>query len=248
MLQWNTLIRSLGFTESETKIYLFSLEMGASSVQDLAKKAKVSRVTTYTAIESLTKHGLMSSVEKGKKTLYAAESPERLISFVHNRLKEMENTLREIQSSISELKLVQRGDRPTVKLFEGKEGLKAVHDDILKTNPDKILEINNIDAMLSLFCKDDFIVYQNELDKQKIISEIIAIYSQPVEPRTHANVLHLNGKSHRFYGNITIYNNKVALSSFQKKNISVLIESDIIAQTMRDLFRLAFEGAEKHKK
>ncbi|HEX9113717.1 MAG TPA: helix-turn-helix domain-containing protein, partial [Nitrospirota bacterium] len=64
MLQWNTLLRSLGFTDSESKIYLISLEMGPSSVQDIAKKADVSRVTTYAVIESLAKHGLMSTLEK----------------------------------------------------------------------------------------------------------------------------------------------------------------------------------------
>ena len=46
MTQWNNLLKTLGFTESEAKIYLISLEMGPASVQDLARKAKVSRVTT----------------------------------------------------------------------------------------------------------------------------------------------------------------------------------------------------------
>src|SRR5438552_3905136 len=70
MVHWEKLLRSLGFTESEAKIYLLSLEMGATPVQDLAKKAKVSRVTTYTVIESLMADGLMSTVQKGKKNLY----------------------------------------------------------------------------------------------------------------------------------------------------------------------------------
>ena len=100
MMQWNTLLKSLGFTDSEARIYLLSLETGPSSVQDLAKKAKVSRVTTYAVIESLKKHGLMSSVEKGKKTLYTAENPERLVSYVQSRMQVMQNTLREVESAI----------------------------------------------------------------------------------------------------------------------------------------------------
>ena len=82
MAQWEKLLRSLGFNESEAKLYLVSLEMGPSPVQDIAKKAKVSRVTAYAAIEKLNEFGLMSTAQRNKKHLYAAESPERLVSFV----------------------------------------------------------------------------------------------------------------------------------------------------------------------
>ena len=247
-MQWNTLLRSLGFTESEAKIYLLSLELGASSVQDIAKKAKVSRVTTYAAIESLSKHGLMSSVEKGKKTLYAAESPERLVSFVHNRMKEMENTLREVQSAINELKLIQQGDRPVVRLFEGKEGLKAIHDDILKTSPDIIYEMDNMDAMHAVYAKEDFKPYQAELEKRKIPSENIVLTDQSSSPRPLAKVRKLSTKLHSYFGDITIYSNKIALTTFQGKNISILIESEILAQTFKELFTLAFKSPPEERK
>lgn len=247
MMQWNTLLKSLGFTDSEAKIYLLSLELGPSSVQDIAKKAKVSRVTTYAAIEALKKDGLMSSVEKGKKTMYAAETPDRLVSFVHNRMKQMENTLREVEQTINELKLVQRGDKPVVKLFEGKEGLRAIQDDILKTGPDEILEMSNHDALLSAFTSEELSPYSKELDRKKIRTQSIVLFSEPQKGRMHANIHPLLSKDFSFFGNVTIYDSKVALTTFQGNNISVLIESDVLAQTMREMFRLASEGAKHHK-
>ncbi len=248
MMQWNTLLKSLGFTDSEAKIYLLSLELGPSSVQDIAKKAKVSRVTTYAVIESLAKHGLMSSVEKGKKTLYAAESPDRLVSFMHTKMKEMENTLREVQSAINELKLVQRGDRPVVRLFEGKEGLKAIHDDILKADPDIIYELNNEDAMFSTFARDELMSYATQLDKQKTVHEALVLSSKHLKSREHAKLIQLPMAEFAFFGNVTVYANRVALTTFQGKNISVLIESEILAQSMKELFKLAYQGAEKYRK
>lgn len=247
-MQWNTLLKSLGFTESEAKIYLLALESGPSTVQDITKKAKVSRVTTYAVIESLAEHGLMSTIKKGKKTLYVAESPERLVSFLHNRMQEMENTLREVQSAINELKLLQHGDKPVVRLFEGREGLKAIHDDILQTNPDIIYELNNGDAMFTVFSREDLKSYQEQLDKRKVTNETILLYSQPPRLREHGKVYHLPEKEFSFFGNVTIYSNKIALTTFQGKNISVLIESEILAQTMKELFKLARDGAEKYKK
>lgn len=248
MAQWNTLLKTLGFTDSEAKLYLLSLEAGPSSVQDLAKKAKVSRVTTYAAIETLSERGLMSNVQKGKKTLYAAESPERLVSFVHTRVKQMESTLHDVEGLIGDLKLLQRGEKPVVKMFEGKEGLKAIQDDVLKTNPDVIFEMSNVDALHSLFSKEEFLPYQKELEKRNIRLEGIALYSQPLTSRKNIRSFQLPEKDFSFFGNITIYDNKIALTSTRGKNISVLIESEILAQTMKELFRLAMVGAEKHKK
>ena len=249
MAQWEKLLRSLGFTDSEAKIYLLSLEMGPTPVQDLAKKAKVSRVTTYTVIETLMKDGLMSTVQKGKKNLYVAESPERLLSFVHGRMRSMEATLREIESSLGDLKLLQRGEKPVVKMFEGKEGVIAIYDDIIKTKPKEIIELSNLDAMRSFMSNVDVKQQRTELDRLKIHSRTIALTSIPVlAPRSNASLTQLPMDRFSFFGNITIYDSKIAFSSFQGKHFSVLIDSEILAQTMRELFRLASEAAEKYKK
>lgn len=243
-MQWNTLLKSLGFTDSESKLYLLSLEIGPTSVQDLAKKAKVSRVTTYAAIETLSGRGLMSSVQKGKKTVFAAESPERLISFVHTQVKQMESTLRDVESLIGDLKLLQRGEKPVVKMFEGLEGLHAIQDDILKSNPKVVYELTNNDAIESVFALDDLTSYQRGLQKKKIRAEVIGFDSKKIPQTDLLHAQQLSGEP-TFHGNISIYADKVAMVSFQGKSISVLIESAVLAQTMRELFKLAQKGAEK---
>lgn len=63
-------LESLGLTEKEAAVYVAALELGASPAQKIAERAKVKRGTTYLAIESLTKRGLMSSVTKGKKVFF----------------------------------------------------------------------------------------------------------------------------------------------------------------------------------
>lgn len=160
----------------------------------------------------------------------------------------METTLREFESFINDLKLLQRGEKPIVKLFEGKEGLKAIHDDILQTNPDVILEMLNIDALLALFSREEFVPYQKELDRRNIRSENILLSSKPLSPRSNAKIYQLPSEHFSFFGDMTIYSNKIALTTLRGKNISVLIESEILAHTMREFFRVAAKGAELQKK
>lgn len=245
MVQWEKLLKSLGFTDSEAKIYLTSLEMGPASVQDIAKKARVSRVTTYAVIESLAIQGLMSSVEKGKKKMYVSEAPERLVSFVHNRVKSMEATLREIESSLQELKLIQRGEKPIVRLFEGEEGIRAIQDDMLKTSPDVIFEMGNLDAIHSIFSNDQLKPFKEELDRRKIRTQ--AIYLDPKQidhvSRNNSAARFLPNDEFSFEGDVTVYDNKVALMTFRGKVIGVLIESVELAQTMKEIFHLAWHCA-----
>jgi HTH-type transcriptional regulator, sugar sensing transcriptional regulator len=243
MAQWSKLLKTLGFTDSESKIYLISLEMGPSSVQDIAKKANVSRVTTYAVIESLTTHGIMSSVQKGKKTLYTAESPERLVSYMHSRIKDMEVTLREVETAINDLKLLQRGEKPVVKMFEGPEALQAIHSDILSTagiEKDGILEVANINAIRRIFSLEDMRPFREQLDKRKIRSKGMIISNETYTPRAGNEVRLLPPKDFQFTGHLTVYGNKVAFATFEGKHIGVVIESAVISQTMRDIFKLAW--------
>lgn len=245
MTQWNTLLKTLGFTESEAKIYLISLEMGPSSVQDIARKAKVSRVTTYAVIESLTERGLMSSVQKGKKTNYMAETPERLVSFVQSRMREMESTLKAVEAGITDLRLLQRGEKPVVKIFEGPEGIKAILEDITSSIEDRksaILEIGNIDSIKNIFPNLDAIkLHKSDLTKRNIPTKAMYVSKEEYTPRPGSQVKFLPKDKYNFTGDISIYKNKVGLYTFKGKLVSVLIESEEIAETMRQLFEMAWQ-------
>ncbi|MBP9869489.1 hypothetical protein KBC59_02955 [Patescibacteria group bacterium] len=248
MANWDKLLKSLGFTDSEARIYLLSLEMGPASVQDLAKKAKVSRVTTYTVIEALMKDGLMSTVQKGKKNHYVAESPERLMSFVHTRMKTMDATLKEIEASLQDLKLLQRGEKPIVKLFEGKEGFFSIFDDIVATKPKDIQEFTNANAVRESIPKEEFKDHISQLERLNVTTHALVLSDTPVSGRTKSEVIQLPSDEFSFSSNITVYADKVAFSTFRGKHISILIESAVVADTMRELLKLAREAAKKFKK
>jgi sugar-specific transcriptional regulator TrmB len=243
MAQWEKLLRSLGFTDSEAKIYLLSLETGPTPVQDLAKKAKVSRVTTYAVIESLMQDGLMSTVQKGKKNLYVAESPERLLSFVHTKMKTMEATLREIEDSLNDLKLLQRGEKPIVKMFEGIEGLKALQDDMLKSTPKHIDEFGNVDTISGIFTREELQPFRDELTRQKVVGRFLYSGSIVHNPRKGVEVRRIHPDKSNFNGDIVIYKHKTALSTFHGKLLAIIIESQVIADTMRGLFELAWHSS-----
>lgn len=247
MTQWKKLLKTLGFTDSEATLYLTSIELGPAPVQDLARRAKVSRVTTYAVIESLSERGLMSSVEKGKKKLFVAESPERLVSFVHGRVREMEATLKEVESTLSELRLMQKGEKPVVKLFEGKEALKAILDDVVESKPKRIDEFGNLDEILRVYSRDDISPYYKSLDENKTHTRgFLLAKEQEIKPgRSYHDIRALPLDEFSFGGDIFVYGSKTALSTFRGKQISILIESQEIADTVRAMFDAISKGIKK---
>jgi len=237
------ILKSLGLLESEVKTYIAALELGPSSVLDLNKKIGLSRQAIYTAIESLIELGLMSSVEKGKKTLFAAESPERLRSFAEAKLKKMEATVREIKDISKDLALIQQGEKPVVKMFEGKEGQKSILEDVIKTKPGHIYDFVNDDAYDKLFTPEELQPYKDQLDKLNIQTRVMAIRSQPLSfYRKNVKGKQITRKDIKFNGNVTVYGNKVALSSLGNKMVGAIIESKDIAETVRCLMQLAWDS------
>ncbi|MBP9762412.1 hypothetical protein KBD34_02230 [Patescibacteria group bacterium] len=239
MTSWDKLLRTLGFTESESKLYLVSLEAGPATVQDLAKKAKISRVTAYAAADALMRNSLMSTIQQGKKRMFSAESPERLIAFVHTRMQHMQSTLKEVEESVEELRLLQRGEKPVVKMFKGKEGIRALQNDVLQMAPKSLIEIANSDELFRLYPTEENIDFFDAIDKSQPERKII-FYSKEGKgirkgfPNEHIAVV--KSPTNKLFADIIVYDNRVAISTLRGEIIYILIESQDIADAMRLLF------------
>src|SRR5690242_13407133 len=98
------LFTTLGLSETETKVYLASLSLGPTSVQDIAKEAKLSRTATYDAVEELQKRGLLSTYVRGKKRFFAAEEPEQAVAYFRDNVNKMESQLEVLLHALPELK------------------------------------------------------------------------------------------------------------------------------------------------
>jgi sugar-specific transcriptional regulator TrmB len=246
MAQWKQILKSLGLTDSEITVYLLSLELGPVPVQEIARKAGVSRMTTYTAIESLTTRGLMSSLQKGKKMLYTAENPERLVSFVQNKITEVESTKREIEAALGELQLKQRGEKPVVKLLEGMEGLKTYLEDVVATKPDNTCELFNVETLGEVFGPEELRPLRTTMSKLNVHGRALHFGPLRIPSRKEVDSRLITHPHKKFGGDIFIYGNKIAFSTLRGKIITVIIESQEIADTVQALFDLAWNNEPKN--
>ena len=237
------ILRALGLLDSEIKTYLTALERGPRTVLDLAKLTKLSRQAIYVAIESLTERGLMSSSLQGKKRFYAAEPPDKLHAYAKRRETEMKERMNDLERILPELELKVGGEKPVVKLFEGKEGVLSIIRDLAVSRSSNNEEIADLHAMWDVLSPEDLKPMQEELKKAN--AHVRGLYSGLAKGKTlTSDRFTLPEKYTGFKSNITVYGkDKIAFVVFTGKMHSIVIESEHLAKTMRILFDLSLHAA-----
>lgn len=153
----NLELRKLGLKEKEVNVYLAALELGFSSVQNIAKKAGISRPTAYEIIKELIGKGLMKEIRRqgttqGERTFFAAESPDNLLGLLRIQKREIEEKEREFVRIISALRSkYYLAGQNEIRSFEGAEGLNVLTEDLSQSQTEEIYFISNSPTALKLW-------------------------------------------------------------------------------------------------
>ena len=115
-----------GLTPKQAKVYLAALQLGTSSVQQIAEKARIERTNAYDAIQALIDRRLLSITTIGKKRLFVAEAPEMLASVLEEKAAQLEAALPELRALYN-----ASPTKPKVQFYPGAEGCKAVIETML---------------------------------------------------------------------------------------------------------------------
>jgi sugar-specific transcriptional regulator TrmB len=120
------ILESVGLDSRQANLYLTGLELGSAPASEFAKKTKLNRITAYNVLELLVKRGLFTAVKKERATWYSPVSPEFIALEARKNADALSRALPELRSL--------RGSKqrsPTVRYFEGWEGVRHVYEDTL---------------------------------------------------------------------------------------------------------------------
>ena len=237
---------ALGLLESEIKTYLAALHLGPSTVITLAKATHLSRQAIYDALGVLTDRGIMSSVMQGKKRLYTSEHPEMLLTHAKEKQADLDKQIESLKEMIPKLELQVSGERPVVKMLEGKEGAKMMAEIVDDLDfGEELYELAETKMLFSVLNPEDLEDYREALKKKKVQVTAIVLGDPVTEkPENVKRRILLDEKKHdSFAANLIVAGNKVFAVSFTGKMYAVYIENADIANTLKTLFRLA-ESAE----
>ena len=242
-------LQKIGLSEKEASVYLATLRLGKSSVQAIAKEAKINRGTTYNIINSLAKKGLMSSYQESKKQYFFAESPDQLELLFKQQLEEIEHNRKRLKELLPEMKQMdnKEKDKPVVRYFEGKNGIRAMVEDMFNVKKGtEVLMIYPYDEMSKNFSDNELLSWRKKRISRDI--KVKAFYTRKGDEGINSqNSVSKKLSIEEFVveSDIAVYENRVRMASFGDKSVGIIIENKNIAETLKTLFKLAWKDSLK---
>ena len=229
------ILKEYGLSDNEIKVYIASLSKGTSKVNEISKKAGLLRTTTYEVLKSLVEKGLVSYAIKSKVRYFEAADPNKLVRILEEKKEK-------IKSILPELEFLKQSvtEKPTIELYEGKEGLKTILDDIIKTRPKEMLQLGSskIFEALNFY----FPTWIKRRVKARIHARILQEKVQVIKElkkrdKKELREIRFLPKNFRINTHTQIYGNKIAILTLNKEElIGVIIENKDIVETQRSLF------------
>jgi sugar-specific transcriptional regulator TrmB len=239
-------LQEIGLDEKESKVYLAALKLGQSPGSGIAKKADLNRVSTYDVLKRLNRKGLVSYVIRAEVRHYSAMNPEILVNDYKQKVRNLEKALPELRG------LQVKGKKPSVRFFEGIQGIKMIYEDSL-TSGTEILNFSNSKAIRMYWPSYDE-EYVLARARKKIMLRGISpldeygLKVQKEDKKYYRHIRLVNAKEFQFTNEINIYDDKIAICSFHEDPYGIIIQSREMADTQRDIFSMAWKYAEMEEK
>lgn len=234
------ILRQLGFSDKEIRVYLTLISGGVCSVRQLAKDTGLTKSAINDALKSLQNSQLIGVFQKHKKQFYVAENPEKLAELVEQREQGMVELKRRVNEFLPELKSIYayNGGKPSVKYYEGMKGIEIILKDVLTTMSE--LPSDRLYRVFSSPRPRQFI-FSNfpNFTKERIARDIrvhvlVMGEDRPNRPLMEQKTISIKEGAPTYS---FIYSSKIAFISLDDDTATgVIIEDSRIAETQRIIF------------
>lgn len=239
------ILQSLGFNKNEARVYLAVLELGESTVLPIAKKSGIKRTYCYDILSSLALKGAVFYIEKRGRRRFFAVEPKMMQKIYENKVKKFQSIVPELQNIYQKV-----STRPQTRYLEGELGIEIIFHEILR-EAKEVWSITSVADWMEAF--PDYVRHVRALVDAKIKVQDLAKYSkESLEYAKLYNGLHQEvrflPKTSAYTTDFITWNNKLVLISYGTDIYTVAVESEQIANSMKELHKLLWNSAKVVKK
>ncbi|MCF7910563.1 hypothetical protein K9L16_02725 [Candidatus Pacearchaeota archaeon] len=233
-------LESIGLKKNEITIYLDLIRFGKSSPMDISKRTGLHRSNTYDLIESLKKKGFLDETTFNDKKYYYPIEPEDIFDYVKQKQKEVEGV-------VDDLKKIEttKNEERQVFLSEGLNSVKNIITRLLELNQE-ILAIaipREIEKILKGFLSE---FHRKRIKKKipiKVIYEVRSLNQiRKLNEMDLTEARYLPIKSVRT--STLICNDKVVMIIWDEPITSIVINSEAVANSYKECFKILWNEAE----
>ncbi|MFH0818463.1 MAG: helix-turn-helix domain-containing protein [Patescibacteria group bacterium] len=252
-------LQEIGLSANEAKLFLATLQLGASNISQLAKAAKIKRPTAYLACESLlTKKMLLVDKKNPSRPVYKASDPQNILNDIRKKEEIFTSIFPELRRvSKQELlphvqiavdyediinlyrELLDHSAKKEVMIYGtiSPEGNEEIHSKLLKYWM-RMLKVKPVKIREILTYTDQNLNYVRQVEKNGNKNHRIKVIPETFQ--------YLPYRMKILDGDNFIYDNKVvSFSSYKESFYALVIHHAHIYNIYRDLFEMAWEMAEE---
>lgn len=234
------LLKQLGFSTNQAKVYLASLESGVASAAKIAERSGLQRTTTYSVLKELVKESIVGKSEYHGKDRFVAEPPDKLLAMASELQTKVKAALPEFKALYNQSEV-----KPKIVFYEGDKAIQNIYDDTLREKPAEILEWNTNEYFLRFPANHAYIAKRMQLNiKARRMAGSGSIWHTKHRQYDQSELAEtLIIPKDKFWPSVevNIYGNKVAFMNYAE-NLSIIIESQAIADLMRQVYELSWIG------
>jgi sugar-specific transcriptional regulator TrmB len=231
------ILNEIGLTETEIKVYLSLLTLGATSAGRIVDHAGVYRKNLYDALNKLIEKGLVSYVIENKIKIFQAKDPENLEKYLDEKKEKIEKQKQEVQKTISGLKSLFSKAPAEIEseIYRGTEGIKTILKECLHHK--EVLFIGatgDVENRLPYFWPH----YNKRREKLKCAWRLLLVHEAKNKPITKSKYYKYKILPEMLSGLnvIYIYGDYVANVLWLEKPIAFVIKHKSLANNYRKYF------------
>ena len=113
-----SILRDIGLTNAQIKVYMALLELGESSSGPIIKRSKLQNSVVYNALNQLIQNGQVTYIQKGKIKYFSTTDPKNLVQYIQDKKEKVE----ELVPKLSQIRSVVT-QKQEAQVFKGWKGL-----------------------------------------------------------------------------------------------------------------------------
>ncbi len=239
-----SILKELGLTDSEIKVYLALLKLGPAKAGEIIDKSNLQNPVVHRAFHSLTEKGIMTYSIEGKIKHYQAMEPSLLMNILEEKKKRLEILIPDLKKLHQE-----KREKTKATIHQGKKAIRKLINYMLDSNNKEFLSYGA--AKKSEEVLGDFFWQNINMRRMKEKTQTKMIFHTSLEKRAkELNKLpfmkiRLTDKSFEEMVETMIIGEKVAIVIYLEDPIGILIEEPLVARSYKKFFNLLWKQSKK---
>lgn len=251
------LLERIGFNHQESGVYLYLLVHGEAPASKVASATHIPRSTVRGILDKLCVSGIVTKVYKRNTQYYSCRPPSTLVHYLERQVETTQDNIASMRKALPLFAAVHShpGVVPKVQVFEGPDQvIEAFNHSLFVDGIDEILFMTSYHFLRDpVVKKNDINFYIPRRIKKGIRMKVLVgraedkdipyvnDTAQLRERRQLTTTRELPGNFH-VYGNFVVY-----FSAGANEYLAVLVESPMMAETMRSMFNVMWDYSKKEK-